>query len=187
MRGIPVSAPGLPQTRAALDYARDLHRGQVREVDGAPFIDHPREVASLLYAAGAPDHLIAAGALHDVIEKTPATGFDLRRRFGSTIAALVLAVSEDEHIAGYAERKGALRHQVAEAGEEALMLFAADKISKARELRMEVGRPGRTRRSSKRRLAYYRRCLELLQERLPESPLVDQLDAELAWHLTGRA
>jgi hypothetical protein len=128
MRGIPVSVPGLPQTRDALVYAREQHRGQVREVDGAPFVAHPREVASILYAAGAPDHLIAAGALHDVIEKTPVTGFDLRRRFGSTIAALVLAVSEDEHISGYAERKGALRHQVAEAGEEALMLFAADKI-----------------------------------------------------------
>jgi (p)ppGpp synthase/HD superfamily hydrolase len=177
---IPVSAPGLPKTRAALDYAHEQHRGQVREVDGAPFMVHPREVASLLYAAGAPDHLIAAGALHDVIEKTPVTGFDLRRRFGSTIAALVLAVSEDEHIAGYTQRKGALGHQVAEAGEEALMLFAADKISKARELRLERRRWGRARRSSKRRLAYYKRCLALLQERLPGSPLVAQLDAELS-------
>jgi (p)ppGpp synthase/HD superfamily hydrolase len=181
MRGIPVSVPGLPQTRAALVYAREQHRGQVREVDGAAFIAHPREVASLLYAAGAPDHLIAAGALHDVIEKTAVTGFDLRRRFGSTIAALVLAVSEDEHISGYAERKGALRHQVAEAGEEALMLFAADKISKARELHLEVRRSRRGCRASKRRLAYYKLCLELLRERLPGSPLVDQLDAELAW------
>jgi hypothetical protein len=182
MRGIPVSAPGLPKTRVALEYARDLHRGQVREVDGAPFIVHPREVASILYAAGAPDHLIAAGALHDVIEKTPATAFHLRHRFGSTIAALVLAVSEDEHIASYNERKGALRHQVAEAGEEALMLFAADKISKARELRLDVQGSGLTPDSSKRRLTHYKRCLALLQERLPDSPLVDQLDAELARH-----
>jgi hypothetical protein len=94
----------------------------------------------------------------------------------------VLAVSEDEHISGYTERKGALRHQVAEAGEEALMLFAADKISKARELHLEAQRSRRARRSSKRRLAYYKHCLELLRERLPESRLVDQLDAELAWH-----
>ena len=32
---------------------------------------------------------------------------------------LVLAVSEDERIAGYAARKAALRAQVADAGEEA--------------------------------------------------------------------
>jgi (p)ppGpp synthase/HD superfamily hydrolase len=164
-----------------LDYARELHRGQLREVDGAPFIVHPREVAELLYTAGAPDHLIAAAALHDAIEKTPATAFDLRRRFGSTVAALVIAVSEDKGISGYTKRKAALRDQVAEAGEDALLLFAADKISKARELRLErVGRSGRVTKSWRRRLAFYTRCLPLLQERLPDSPLVAQLDAELA-------
>ena len=113
---IPDAARRLPKTQAALDYATELHRGQLRQVDGAPFVVHPREVASLLYKAGAPDHLIAAGALHDVIEKTPATAFDLRRRFGSRIATLVLAVSEDERISSYTQRKDALRHQVADAG-----------------------------------------------------------------------
>lgn len=173
--------PGLPQTQAALDYARMVHRGQVRDVDGAPFVEHPLDVASLLYAAEAPDHLIAAGALHDVIEKTPATGFDLRRRFGSTIASLVLAVSEDERIAGYNERKRALRQKVADAGDEALMLFAADKVAKVRELRLDAPPLwGRARRARTRRLAHYERCLALLQERLPGSALVTQLHAELA-------
>jgi hypothetical protein len=179
---IPDPASGLlPQTQAALDYARTVHRGQLRDVDGAPFVEHPVDVASLLYAVAAPDHLIAAGALHDVLEKTPATVFDLRRRFGSMIASLVLAVSEDERIAGYNERKRALRQKVADAGEEALTLFAADKVSKTRELRMQpVPLWGRARRSRTRRLAHYERCLVLLQERLPASPLVAQLQAELA-------
>jgi hypothetical protein len=180
------SAQGLPKTQAALDYARELHAGQSREVDGAPFIAHPSEVAALLYHAGAPDHLIAAGALHDVIEKTPAAASDLRKRFGGRITALVLAVSEDEHITGDAARKAALRDRVADAGEEALMLFAADKISKARELQLDSGmvnprhRPSVLGgRSQKRRLADYHRCLALLQERIPDSPLVWQLGAEL--------
>jgi hypothetical protein len=158
-----------------------VHRGQLRDVDGAPFVEHLLDVASLLCAANAPDHLIAAGALHDVIEKTPATAFDLRRRFGSTIASLVLAVSEDERIPGYNERKRALRQKVAGAGEEALTLFAADKVSKARELRLHpVPVWGRARRSWTRRLAHYDRCLSLLEQRLPASPLVAQLHAELA-------
>ena len=178
---IPATAPGLPKTRAALDYARELHRGQVREVDGAPFIEHPMEVAALLYAAGSGDHLIAAGALHDVLEKTQVTAFDLRRRFGSTVATLVLAVSEDERIHGYTERKRALLHQVADAGAEALALFAADKVSKVRELSQERVRPlGRASRAWARRVAHYDRCLVLLQERLPDSPLVGQLHDELA-------
>jgi (p)ppGpp synthase/HD superfamily hydrolase len=164
----------LPETHAALDYARERHAGQLRD-DGTPFILHPREVAALLYRAGAPDHLIAAGALHDVIEKTPATAFDLRARFGGRVVSLVLAVTEDRHIESYAERKAGLRDQVAEAGEEALTLFAADKVSKACELR----RVAEERRPRKRKLKHYRRCLELLQERIPDSPLVAQLDAEL--------
>src|SRR3979490_276699 len=132
--GIPNSAEGLAKTQDALEYARNLHAGPSRQDEGGAFILHPREVASLLYAAGAPDHVIAAGALHDVIEKTPANAFDLRARFGSRVAALVLAVSEDRHIAGYSARKAALRHQASESGEEALMVFAADKVSKVREL-----------------------------------------------------
>ena len=165
----------LRKTQAALAYAGERHAGQLRN-DGTPFIDHPREVVSLLQDAGAPDHLLAAGALHDVLEKTPATAFDLRQRFGSRIATLVLAVTEDEHIPRFAERKAALRDQVAEAGEEALLLFAADKVAKVRELRQAC----RQRRTRKRRLEHYRACLALLQERLPRSPLVAQLDAELA-------
>ena len=56
------------------------------------------------------------------------------------------------------------------------MLLAADKISKARELRLK---PGVTERSRRRRLTNYRDCLHLLKERLPDSPLVAELDTEL--------
>jgi hypothetical protein len=65
-----VLARGLddPQTSAAAAYAERKHAGQHRSV-GTPFVQHPLEVATLLYYAGAPDHVIAAGLLHDVIEK----------------------------------------------------------------------------------------------------------------------
>jgi HD domain len=177
---------GLPMAQAAAAYAKRAHEGQRRKVDGAPFILHPLEVASLLYDDDAPDHLIAAGVLHDTIEKTHVVASDLRERFGSRVATLVIAVSEDEHITGYAQRKAALREQVAGAGEEALMLFAADKLSKARELRLgptparksHSGGGGIT-RSRGRRLTHYRRCLALLQDQLPDSPLVKQLRTEL--------
>ena len=118
----------LPRADAAIEYAERVHAGQ-RRADGTPFILHPLEVASLLYHAGAPDHLIAAGVLHDVLEKTSASDEDLRRAFGPQITRLVLSVSEDERITGYAKRKAALRRQAAAAGDEALMLFAADKLS----------------------------------------------------------
>ena len=127
----------LPQTRAAIAYAERMHADQIRG-DGTPFILHPLEVASLLYYAGAPDHVIAAGVMHDLIEKAGASESDLQQRFGPRITRLVLAVSDDDRIHGYAKRKAALRHQVAGAGQEALELFAADKLSRVRELRRET-------------------------------------------------
>jgi hypothetical protein len=39
-RRIPAFIHGLPLTEVALAYAEELHRGQRREVDGAPFIVH---------------------------------------------------------------------------------------------------------------------------------------------------
>jgi (p)ppGpp synthase/HD superfamily hydrolase len=172
----------LPLAQAALAYADSQHAGQLRQVDGAPFILHPLEVASLLYGAGAADHVIAAGLLHDTLEKTGTTAEDLRERFGPAVATVVAAVSEDEHLRGYQRRKAALRHQVTDAGRDALTVFAADKISKVRELQIDPAEhvdAAATRSKRRRRLAHYEHCLELLEVQLTDSPLVRQLAIEL--------
>jgi guanosine-3',5'-bis(diphosphate) 3'-pyrophosphohydrolase len=173
---MPDSITGLPKTQAAIAYATRAHDGQRRKADGAPFIEHPLEVGGLLLRAGAPDHVIAAGVLHDTIEKTDADRSELRRRFGAQVAMLVAAVSEDADERSYARRKAALRDQAARAGDEALMVLAADKVSKARELTQH---PSAARRSRARRLTHYSDCLRLLEQRIPDSPLVRQLDTEL--------
>src|SRR5947209_8222341 len=103
--------PVLPQTRAAIAYAERMHAGQ-RRGDGTEFVLHPLEVGALLHSTGAPDHVIAAGILHDVIEKTDATPSEVRQQFGAQITTLVLAVSDDDGITSYRRRKAALRQQV---------------------------------------------------------------------------
>lgn len=126
-----------------------------------------------------------------MIEKAGADAEDLKRLFGDRVSGVVLAVSDDDRIRGYATRKAALRRQVAGAGEEALLLFAADKLSKLRELRREThadeartGLPRPVRELRARRLRHYQRSLALLEERVPDSPLVRELRAEL--HLFAR-
>lgn len=190
---MPTVVEGFPQTHAAMAYAERLHGGQ-RRGDGTPFILHPLEVASLLYNSGAPDHLIAAGVMHDLIEKSDATPADLQARFGPRITGLVLAVSDDDRITGYAKRKAALRRQVSGAGDEAMTLFAADKLSKLRELRRETAgdstdgtAPTRVRQLRARRLRHYQRSLALLEERHHDSPLVQGLRDELAMLLGDQA
>lgn len=172
----PEFGAGLPKTQAALAYAERLHEGQLRAVDGAPFIVHPVEVGMLLHDGGATDEVIAAGVLHDALEKTDATVYDIYARFGRRVGDIVCAVSHDAGIPGYARRKSALREQVASAGDDALTVFAADKLSKVRELRLGDGSGIKVRN---RKLKHYRLSLTMLQERLPGSPLVAALAAEL--------
>src|SRR5439155_22637929 len=94
-----------PLTRAAVDFAAQRHDRQRRESDAAPFLLHPLEVAALLVGAGFGDEVVAAGVLHDILEKTEATSEELREHFGERTAALVEAVSEDAAIDDYEPRK----------------------------------------------------------------------------------
>ena len=172
----PEFTAGLAQTQAALAYAEQLHEGQLRAVDGVPFIVHPIEVGMLLYESGAGDEVIAAGLLHDVLEKTDATAYDIYARFGRRVGDIVSAVTHDPGIVGYARRKAALRDQVASAGADALTVFAADKLSKVRELRLGDDSEIKVRR---RKLKHYQLSLAMLQQHLPDAPLVAALTAEL--------
>jgi (p)ppGpp synthase/HD superfamily hydrolase len=167
-----------PLTRDALAFADARHAGQTRDLDGLPFVTHPVEVACLLHEAGYSDEVVAAGVLHDVLEETDAERRDLEARFGSRVADLVVAVSDDPSIEDRTERKAALRRQVADAGECAAVVFAADKVSKARELRLRMSR-GRFARGDEGKMAHYEASLDMLGELIPGHDLVGQLRMEL--------
>jgi (p)ppGpp synthase/HD superfamily hydrolase len=169
----------LPITRAALDFAADRHDGQRRETDGAPFILHPLEVAQLLRGRDYPDAVIAAGVLHDVIEDTGVGGGELRERFGDAVADMVESVSEPPGGGSYAERKARLRERVAAASDDAVVVFAADKVAKAREFRLGLVRAGDAAGVDQDKLDHYWACLTLLESRLGDGPLVRQLRFEL--------
>src|SRR4051794_22761379 len=157
--------------RAAGELAARAHAGQER-ADGTPLVEHPREVAALLAEQGADEELQAAALLHDTIEEGGTTEEELAAEFGPRVASLVAAVSEDESIEPYERRKAALRDSTAAAGADALALTAADKISKVAELRRAVaeGRdPGGT--PVERRVPHYRASLDLVRDRLGETPL----------------
>jgi (p)ppGpp synthase/HD superfamily hydrolase len=169
---------GFLVAQAALRFASARHAQQYREIDGAPFIVHPIEVACLLDRAGRPDEVIAAGLLHDTLEKTATTGAELQGRFGTRVARLVASVSDDPSISDYEQRKHQLRDRVARDETDTIAIFAADKVSKVREL--ALGPPGRPHDFSCRaRLTHYRATFEMLRRAAPELALVDLLGVEL--------
>jgi (p)ppGpp synthase/HD superfamily hydrolase len=167
-----------PLTREALAFAEGRHSGQKRDIDDLPFVTHPVEVACLLHEAGYSDEVVAAGVLHDVLEDTDSQPEELATRFGPEVAELVAAVSDDPAIDDPSERKAALRRQVADAGEDAAAVFAADKVSKARELRIRAEHR-RFQRTDKTRIDHYEASLEMLGELLPGHYLLDRLRLEL--------
>lgn len=179
--------------RSTLAFAAVSHGGQRRESDGAAFIEHPLEVARLLRDAGCSEVVIAAGLLHDLIEDTHVTVADLTMHFGSEIANLVHAVSEDASIPTYRQRTQMLCEQVRHAGRDAALLFAADKIAEVRDLRDRIrrdqarldvaGSGQRARdhleRSHQQRREHHQETLRMLQDVAPQHPLVDRLANEL--------
>jgi (p)ppGpp synthase/HD superfamily hydrolase len=143
----------------------------------APFVQHSLEVAALLSGAGYPDEVVASGVLHDVLEDTDTHAIELEHRFGTTVAELVRAVTEDETIDDREARKSALRAQVARAPLEAAAVFAADKVSRVRRLRTQTGPSDPEARA---KLAHYRASLSMLEWRLGRRHrLVERLRLEL--------
>ena len=76
-----------------LEYATIKH-GDQRRVSGEPYIIHPIAVANILLDLGMDYSSICAALLHDTIEDTDATEEDIKKRFGDTIAELVLGVTK---------------------------------------------------------------------------------------------
>jgi (p)ppGpp synthase/HD superfamily hydrolase len=175
----PSFAGPLPLTAAALGFALERHAGQVRDGDHAPFVLHPLEVGSLLSLAGYADRVVAAGVLHEVLEDTDTHELELVDVFGLDVAELVSTVSEDTSIADPVERKAALRSQVRTGPADAAAVFAADKVSKARELRLRLS-CGLLGEDMALKLDHYRASLSVLEDLLqPGHPLLDLLRSEL--------
>src|SRR4051812_32169502 len=118
---------------SALRFARRVHLGQYRKQTGEQFVQHPIAVAQLLSDAGYDGALIAAAYLHDVVEKTDVNLDEIRERFGPDVAAMIDCLSEDPAIAGYGERKRALRHGILEAGGDPVIIYAADRVANMRD------------------------------------------------------
>jgi (p)ppGpp synthase/HD superfamily hydrolase len=114
----------------ALATAREAHAGQTRNGSGGlPYIEHPRMVAATLANYGYGDTTLAAALLHDVVEDSDTTVDELRAEFGDEIADLVAALSDDESIESYRDRKNEHRQRVAAVDGDAVAIYAADKLT----------------------------------------------------------
>ena len=132
--------------RNALQFALDAHKGQVRKVNGSPYVSHLFDVAEILLNAKASENLVIAGILHDIIEDTSFTDKDILALFpspkGQDILRIILADNESDKSASWIERKTeTITYAQNSDDEEGLLLICADKISNLSSLveNMEIG------------------------------------------------
>ena len=126
----------LPSVIEALAFSARKHSRQRRkDADQSPYINHPIALVSILALEAKiddPDALCAA-LLHDTIEDSQTTSEELSEIFGSTIASIVIEVSDDKN-APQLERK---RLQVEHApllSPKAKLVELADKIANLRDV-----------------------------------------------------
>ena len=137
----------------AIAFLIDAYDG-IRTAPGKG-LPHAQAVADILRDAGYDQLAQVVGLLHDVVEDTPRSIQDVRDGFGETIAAMVQALTEDDSIHGYAQRKRALRAQVIAAGTTVMDIALADKIATLQHARNTATRVRR------RKLAHYEATLQL--------------------------
>lgn len=73
----------------AIRYAVDAHKGTERRAKGFPYVIHPLEAMSIVASITNDPELLAAAALHDVVEDTDITVEEIEKNFGQRIATIV--------------------------------------------------------------------------------------------------
>jgi guanosine-3',5'-bis(diphosphate) 3'-pyrophosphohydrolase len=183
---IEAAAERSPLVRSALEQARVDHAGQVRNGSGGmPYIEHPITVAARLEEQGYGEETVAAALLHDVIEDSDTTLDEVREKFGEGVAGIVGVLTDDESIESYRERKAEHRERVAAAGEEAMAIYGADKLTNVLTLRAAYEEEGDAIREEFKvpvelKVEIWEADLGLLREKGPEVPFLDDLERELS-------
>ena len=123
----------------AITFAVRAHHDTERRGKGFPYIVHPLEAVAIVATITPDQELLAAAALHDVVEDTDVTIEDLRREFGDRIAGLVEQES-DKFVPGLSEedswrdRKQAAIDRLAAASYDAKVVAMGDKLSNMRAI-----------------------------------------------------
>ena len=156
----------------AIAFATRAHSGDYRKGTRIPYIIHPLNVAKILIESECPEHVVAAGILHDTLEDTRVTFAEIEAAFGSEVAGLVGAVSEpnkSDHT--WENRKAHTLKHLRTASFEALLISLADKLDNIRAIREDRDRIGdevwkRFRRPIEKQQWYYEALAGVFSARL---------------------
>ncbi len=120
----------------AVMFAAERHRNQRRkDAEASPYINHPIALAHLLATVGEVDDLdvLRAAILHDTVEDTETSEVELRHRFGDTVAAIVMEVTDDKSLPKQRRKELQVEHAPHKSSGAALVKLA-DKTCNLRDI-----------------------------------------------------
>ena len=123
----------------AILFAVNAHAGTKRKGKNRPYILHPVEVMTIVAGLTEDEAVIAAAVLHDTVEDTDTTREDIEQAFGTRIAQLVAAESEDKREELSAEATWQIRKQetlthLQNASRDVKLICLGDKLANIREI-----------------------------------------------------
>ena len=135
----------------AIIFAVNAHHNTERRGKGFPYIVHPLEAVEIVATITPDQELLAAAALHDVVEDTDITIDQIRAQFGNRIADLVHAESdqingelfngENEEETWHARKQAAI-DRLAAASRDAKIVAIGDKLSNMRAIARDYKEKG---------------------------------------------
>lgn len=123
----------------AIQFAVKAHGGTERRGKGFPYIVHPLEAVAIAATISPEQEILAAAALHDVLEDTCVTAEKLEKEFGHRVTQLVMEET-DKFFAGiseaqsWTERKKIAMERLKNASRDAKIVAMGDKLSNARAI-----------------------------------------------------
>ncbi len=131
----------------AINYAVMAHRNVERRGKGFPYIIHPLEAMSIVATITSDQELLAAAALHDVVEDTDHTLEEIRKEFGDKVAELVKAESDSvvENMSeedSWRMRKQAAIDRLTATSHDAKIVALGDKLSNMRAIAQDYASLG---------------------------------------------
>lgn len=97
-----------------------------------PLLMHSLRVGMYLYEHNYSNDIVLGGLLHDVLEWTKSSENQIREMFGDQVLAIVKANTKDRNISDPRERRQEYIDRYIQAGEDALIVKAADTMDSYR-------------------------------------------------------
>ena len=119
----------------AIQFAVQAHSGTERRGKDFPYIVHPMEAMAIAATMTSDQEILAAAALHDVVEDTEVTIDEIRSQFGDRVARLVDSESDrGARVLDWRTRKEESLRRLQEASRDEKIVALGDKLSNMRAI-----------------------------------------------------